>query len=109
MDRRRATVHGLPPPRWLVRLLPGRAWRGTQSTVEAEQTEARLRDFAELGSDWLWEMDADLRFTFVSANFVRTGRACAELLGRRRDELRLDEPGSDDWDAHLLALGDRLP
>ena len=25
-----------------------------------------IRDFAEMSSDWLWELDAELRFTWVS-------------------------------------------
>jgi signal transduction histidine kinase/PAS domain-containing protein len=36
-------------------------------TAEALRgSEARIRDFAEMSSDWLWELDADLRFTWVS-------------------------------------------
>ena len=29
-------------------------------------SEARLRDFAEMASDWFWEMDAQLRFIETS-------------------------------------------
>src|SRR6201999_2594438 len=29
-------------------------------------SEARCADFAQMSSDWLWELDAELRFTWVS-------------------------------------------
>ena len=29
-------------------------------------SERRLRDFAELASDWFWEQDADANFTWFS-------------------------------------------
>ena len=29
-------------------------------------SEARVLDFAEMSSDWLWELDAGLRFSWVS-------------------------------------------
>ena len=52
------------------------------------RTEARLRDFAEVSSDWLWEMDARLRLAWLSSSFaLSTGLAPEKVLGRRRDEL----------------------
>ena len=33
--------------------------------------EERFRDFADAAGDWLWEMDADLRFTYFSENVER--------------------------------------
>ena len=33
--------------------------------------EQHLRDYAEASADWFWEMDADLRFTYMSANVER--------------------------------------
>ena len=36
-------------------------------TAEAlRASEARIRDFAEMSSDWLWELDAELRLKWVS-------------------------------------------
>jgi PAS domain S-box-containing protein len=31
-----------------------------------EESERRFQDYAESASDWVWETDADLRFTFIS-------------------------------------------
>ncbi len=46
----------------------------------------RLADFAGIGADWLWETDADERFTFFSVETSRTGVELARRLGlRRRD------------------------
>ena len=41
-------------------------------TIEAyarklESSEARFRDVAEASSDWIWETDRELRFTYLSA------------------------------------------
>ena len=40
-----------------------------QGRAESEQ---QFRDFAEISSDWLWEMGPDLRFTYVSDNLQRS-------------------------------------
>lgn len=55
------------------------------STYEAQR---RLHAIAELSSDWLWETDAEHRFTYVSdvpGNISRLGSA--KTLGRRRSDL----------------------
>jgi PAS domain-containing protein len=36
------------------------------------ESEARFRDYSELGSDWLWEMDENLRFIYISPDIFRT-------------------------------------
>jgi PAS domain S-box-containing protein len=52
-----------------------------------QASEARLRDFAEAGSDWFWETDGNLRFTYISDRFeATTGLQREQWLGRRRDE-----------------------
>ena len=32
--------------------------------------ERLLEDFAEIASDWFWEMDADLRFSYFSSRLA---------------------------------------
>ena len=64
--------------------------------------EIRLADFAAATSDWLWEMDADLRFTYFSERFEEiTGVTPAQLLGKTREERPI--PGVDPaaWVQHL--------
>ncbi len=72
-------------------------------------SEARLIDVVESASDWVWEQDADLRFTFVSAHTLsRLGVDTSALIGKRRDEVGLDiDPES--WRAHKADLDARRP
>jgi signal transduction histidine kinase len=46
--------------------------------------EQRFRDFAEASSDWLWEQDAELRFSFLAAGSSGPEAAAqAYVLGKR--------------------------
>lgn len=48
----------------------------------------RLRDFAELSSDWFWEQDADLRFTgFDGISTEKLRRRQHDFIGRHRWDL----------------------
>jgi PAS domain S-box-containing protein len=40
--------------------------RLTETAQALRGSEARIRDFAEMSSDWLWELDAELRLKWVS-------------------------------------------
>ena len=73
-------------------------------------SEQRFRDFAATASDWFWEMDAELRFSWFSDRYQhQTGEGVSTRLGKRRDEVGLHDPGDDDWDAHLADLAARRP
>ena len=49
---------------------------------EQAQLVRLLREFEASGSDWLWELDADLRLRFMTAAMAREiGRPISELLG----------------------------
>ena len=51
------------------------------------QIVERFRSLTELSSDWYWEMDADLRFTYVSEGIRKVrGIEPTSLIGRRRWE-----------------------
>ena len=60
-------------------------------------SEARVLDFAEMSSDWLWELDAGLRFSWVSDSPViramgipmRMGMTPWEALQRQPDDAAL--------------------
>ena len=46
------------------------------------------KDYNDACSNWLWEMGADLRFTFVSSSFTRIlGMPIERLLGKARTDL----------------------
>ena len=64
--------------------------RSTEAALRA--SEMRFRDFAETAADWLWEMDAEQRFTYLSESFQRVtgvdpdtviGATLAEAFGSR--------------------------
>jgi diguanylate cyclase (GGDEF)-like protein/PAS domain S-box-containing protein len=68
----------------------------SQSALAA--SEARFRDVAEAASDWIWETDAQLRLTYLSARFqVVTGHAENAWLGRPLDELVSCPGGLQAW------------
>jgi signal transduction histidine kinase len=76
--------------------------RADSSATGLAETESRFRDFAEVSSDWLWEMGPDLRFSYVSDNVRRVlGIEPSTSLGRRREEFANIPQGSDKWRGHL--------
>lgn len=59
-----------------------------ERTRRLRESEARFRDFAESASDWLWEVDEQMRYTFISEGFRRiVGLDPVVLLGHRRNDL----------------------
>ncbi|MBM3547634.1 MAG: PAS domain S-box protein [Alphaproteobacteria bacterium] len=63
--------------------------------VARDAAERRLRDIAELSSDWFWETDGEHRFTYVSEaqhGVARVG--LDQAIGRRRIEM-IDEAMTD--------------
>ena len=67
--------------------------------------EARFHDFGSAASDWwFWEMDAELRFSWFSANAQQAiGRSPDAMLGKRRQEIAVQVPDDekDLWASHL--------
>ncbi|KAF0866843.1 EAL domain-containing protein [Pseudomonas sp. LD120] len=58
-------------------------------------SEERFRDVAEAASDWIWEVDPQLRFTYLSERFeVLTGLTRQSALGLEMDQLLSPEQGS---------------
>ena len=75
-----------------------------------QESEARFRSLTELSSDWYWEQDAQLRFTYLSPGFAeRSGGDPANVLGRRRWEFEDVVPASGTWEAHRAQLEGRRP
>ena len=69
---------------------------GRAATDRLAESERRFRDIAESAGEYLWEIDADARFTFLTDPAEAVfGRPVAELIGRRPWEM-YDDPGERD-------------
>ncbi len=74
-------------------------------------SEQRFRDLAETASDWFWELDEKLRFTYVSPLYYEiSGRNQEDIIGKTRLETMNQEAAGvaraqllahlDDMEAH---------
>ena len=62
------------------------------------EKEQRFRAFAESSSDWLWELDADKRFTYFSKRvFDVLGAPTEELIGKTSEEISKLFGTGDGW------------
>jgi diguanylate cyclase (GGDEF)-like protein/PAS domain S-box-containing protein len=69
-----------------------------------------LEDFAEIASDWFWEMDENLRFSYFSPRFeAATGASPGLLIGKSRYEVAANSDDPDHWQAHFDDLAARRP
>ncbi|RME94484.1 MAG: diguanylate cyclase, partial [Alphaproteobacteria bacterium] len=77
--------------------------------VEAlRETDQLHRDMAESACDWFWEMDAELRLTYLSARFFEIFAVRPEdVIGKTRMELAGADVESESWRRHLLDLENR--
>ncbi len=73
------------------------------------ESERRLRDFAEMASDWFWEQDADLRFVWFSDGLRTLNTTSQSYTGRRRWEMNPDGATPEQWEAHKADLAARRP
>ena len=53
------------------------------SEARQRASEARFRDVADVTTDWIWETDAELRYTYVSARIADLGFDPAQIVGKR--------------------------
>jgi PAS domain S-box-containing protein len=74
------------------------------------ESEARFRSLNALSSDWYWEQDAELRFTYFSAGFEqRSNTRQSHLIGKRRWEEAGRTPLNTTWEEHRAILEARKP
>ncbi|MGI9498585.1 MAG: PAS domain-containing sensor histidine kinase [Geminicoccaceae bacterium] len=72
---------------------------------EMKAAEQRLRDFAEVSSDWFWEMDASLRFTWFSDNVEdKTSVPAIWHYGKTREEILAPDNDQAAVEHHLADL-----
>ena len=59
--------------------------RVLERTEALQISEGRLASLLSLSADWIWEQDADLRFTYISDGVIAAaGFAPSTLIGQRR-------------------------
>lgn len=79
-------------------------------TGEIERSRQKLEDFAATAADWFWEMDKDLRFTFLSEHiYGAVGIRPEQIVGKTRRELIVGGEINPDFQGHLDAMETRLP
>jgi PAS domain S-box-containing protein len=79
-----------------------------ERTSELVESEALFKDFAEASSDWFWEMDSDLKFTYFSENvFASSGVSPKSIIGKTREELLGKNYDRSLWAEHLNTLKNR--
>lgn len=71
------------------------------------ESEERFRSLTALSSDWYWEQDEQLRFTYVSESLRdKYSEALESWAGKTRWELPYRNA---DWTAHRAAVEARMP
>ena len=80
-------------------------------TRDLERNERRLEDMAEISTDWFWETDQDLKFSWFSERFHDVvglrpdsylGKTRLEALGFDLEDLPKEQ--KELWNAHLECL-----
>lgn len=92
---------------WVLGIAVARRLKAARDTIR--DREARLADIVEVAADWIWETDADHRYTYLSKRFEHVvGLSTSEFLGRQRwdhAEAEIDE----NWRRHLDDLAMHRP
>ena len=82
--------------------------RGREEALR--ESEARLSDYVETASDWVWEMDATLHFSYFSERIREILGVPPEFtLGKTRREVVVLDDEDSDWSKHLEDLENRRP
>ncbi len=84
--------------------------RIAQARASLATSNRRFQDFAKSSTDWFWEMDETLRFSFFSERFERiTGVPPSKLLGKTREETGIPGVDPECWQQHLNDLKAQRP
>lgn len=90
--------------------LPLMLFQLMQRNTELRATQRRLADWADISSDWFFETDDKLRFSYFSPRFEEvSGVPPEQLLGKTREEGGAPEADPVQYEAMLQSMRDRLP
>ncbi len=77
---------------------------------ELALTRQQLTDFVDASSDWRWEMDKELRFTWFSKRLEEIyGISAIDHIGKERKHIAADAEEHKKWQQHLRDLDERKP
>lgn len=76
-----------------------------QAALKANQE--RLDEFSEAAADWLWEIDADYRFTIDTGRSQAGGLIGSDLIGLKRWEMPGTDPADPVWERYRNLLDAR--
>jgi len=92
------------------------AFKEKASRIAAERlrrlrsSEQRFKDIVEVAADWVWEMDRDLRFSYLSNRAFEVYEIePKDFLGKTRAELAGNPELDETWRAHLDLLNAHKP
>jgi PAS domain S-box-containing protein len=88
--------------------LERQAIESTRTAEALTRSEKRFREFAEITSDWFWEQNAALRYTWFSDTVDRPGLVF-NLIGMTRWEMVSEGVTDEQWSAHKAELAARKP
>ena len=84
--------------------------RVTTAFAQIHNAEERTRDFAAASSDWFWEMDANLRYTYLSDRYEDiSGNKIEDRVGTQRWEVFTSNDSTERWNDHKADLDARRP
>ncbi len=87
--------------------------RVKERTKELEESEKRFKDFAEVGSDWIWETDRNHNYTYLSSQIITiTENDVHEIYGKNRFANRPPKEVEDEpekWEQHKKDLDQHNP
>jgi PAS domain S-box-containing protein len=75
-----------------------------------QESEERFHDFARSSADWFWEMDKDLKYTFLSDRFEEiTGFPVSDRIGTQRWDYVHPSEAREKWDKHIADMEAHRP
>jgi diguanylate cyclase (GGDEF)-like protein/PAS domain S-box-containing protein len=108
-----AVAHGLPDTDWLIRHAVVHARDITarrKAADELARSEQRFRDFAGSSADWLWEVDTNLAFTYVSPGVSNVlGYEADDMIGQVQITTLFDDPADTARDLILARVERQQP
>ncbi len=74
------------------------------------ESEQRFRDFADVASDWFWEMGPDYRMSYVSPRIVEvSGMPASHFIGKRREDFVDAGADPEAWKRHIEDIYSHRP